>query len=579
MNTAQTAPLRTDRSPATAKVDNLLRQALKVSDPNDAQQIADGLLARFADEAGLLERERLGLPAARGAITSPSSASQLQPFSETSEALDELEIDLRQIQTDPATKDIHSELRGIAASIRSAASSGLSAAQLALDPVQRDRAFGARRTLSEHARTARYVGALSGGLNAMYRRLAKSCDIVSNLILVGCGEAMARGSVTRSSFVRSIPVSDLLARRDAAINALRNLIGLEEASIGASGWPRGLVAYRQLLDQMENDGQSDLRSMFNEVELSSRFDELIDLASSNNLDSMRAVGSVAARTVGLINRLISFANGAGISPESPPLASYLSALRLFADAFSTTSRGFRLVYIARPALLSYGVYDGQGNDPQAVTLPQIILLRNQLASQLDCHLGCDCKPETVREQIIYDKLLFEVDRAIDSIGLSSADAAAHAHTAREMAAGALISRIVSNANVPGIPETLFTLSGLFGWNNGLFATPNPVDVLRELCMQEEAEKSLSQLVNSLAAGCGSAALVRHNDPVGDPPYPPSRLVVAQLIDLAIAAVKNLHVDEDGKVIDYDCPSTAVGIPGDVASLLHGYVDGRSFDQA
>ena len=50
------------RSPVTAAVDNVLRRALKISDPNNADEVAKGLLARNPRDAARIRREQLGLP-------------------------------------------------------------------------------------------------------------------------------------------------------------------------------------------------------------------------------------------------------------------------------------------------------------------------------------------------------------------------------------------------------------------------------------------------------------------------------------------------------------------------------------
>jgi hypothetical protein len=116
-------------------------------------------------------------------------------------------------------------------------------------------------------------------------------------------------------------------------------------------------------------------------------------------------------------RLVAVGKGA-VGPESPPLTSFLEALTLFGDAFDSAG-GFRLMRIARPPILFYGLY-GNGNtvlDAADQTLLNLIIQRGLLADELDCFLQCACTPDGVICQIILDKILYDVDRAIDLYAL------------------------------------------------------------------------------------------------------------------------------------------------------------------
>lgn len=523
-NQSQAGSVALDRSPAAVKVDNLLRQALKVSDPYDAAQIAKGLRDHYAGEAGQLERERLGLPAVRGPMVVASAVQPGPAGQETQTALDELEIDLRQVTTDPGTKDYHPEMQGWARAIRAAANEGLATARLSLDPHQRDRAFAARRSLSEYARLSRYVGVLSSGLNNMYRSLAQCCDVVANLILVSCGEALANGGVIRSSFILQAPVSEMQMRRDAALNALRNLVGSTQYAHGPNEWPRGLEAYRQLMRRLDAAGLADLRALFAEANLGRMLDELIDMAASTNSNSLRALGATAQVTIDRINRLVAFcassgvatdATNGGISPESPPLASFLSALKMFAEAFEGANRGYRLVYIARPSLLTYGLYGGQGLDTETQTLLTLVLLRNRLAEQVDCISRCDCSIDAIRRQLRLDKLLFDTDRAIDyyAVGIDSPDQMPdEAETApgeiRAIAYGALMESYEALETALGQPDpavfaTLQRIADALGWPRGNVVPP-PFNNVPNL------DTALTPLV---ADGATRAQVVAHADAV------------------------------------------------------------------
>jgi hypothetical protein len=54
------SPASPYRSATSVTVDNLIRRALRVSDPQDPSQLAKALLDRFAGDAEQLRRERAG---------------------------------------------------------------------------------------------------------------------------------------------------------------------------------------------------------------------------------------------------------------------------------------------------------------------------------------------------------------------------------------------------------------------------------------------------------------------------------------------------------------------------------------
>jgi len=196
--TTTTFAARTNRSQRTIAVDNFLRKALRVSDPHDPSQIANALLSRYPEEADRDRREREGLsyasPSGRSAPAAPTvNAGTI----ELETARGDLERDLQSLTTLSQLKDITIEMTGWGRAIRQAASDGLSAARLALDANSRDTAMAARRNLSEYARLARFVGAMSDGSGLYFRKLAQSCDVLGALILVAMGDGLAASGITR----------------------------------------------------------------------------------------------------------------------------------------------------------------------------------------------------------------------------------------------------------------------------------------------------------------------------------------------------------------------------------------------
>ena len=94
---------------------------------------------------------------------------------------------------------------------------------------------------------------------------------------------------------------------------------------------------------------------------------------------------------------------------------FLEALQLFASAFDS-SGGFRLK-IARPPILFYGLYGNTGMDDADRRLVDIITRRGLLADALDCLAACDCDDERRVCQVLLDKVLCDLDRAIDLYAL------------------------------------------------------------------------------------------------------------------------------------------------------------------
>lgn len=396
-------------------LDNLIRRELKVSDPNDPQQIANALLERFKDDprAKAINQEAKGLPfllsmPSNGmpALQAPTSCA-----AELKQASDDVNRDLEELTSNSLLKNVTPEIRGWAQAVRSAIQEGTAAARFALDPRQRDKAFAIRRQLGDYARMARLVGALTPSANMAYRKFAQSLDEVASVLLVMMGEALSNVGFNGGRFLLQAPYSELQARRDAVIYALRNLTGATQQAYGPNDWPRGLDAYRVLFRILEDQGQGDLRALLIEHELSRTMDELIQRAAHGSADGLRALGSTAQLDLERFRRLVAIGDRA-VVPPSPPLTAFLEALQLFADAFEG-SGGFRLLRVARPPILFYGLYGTRTMDDSDRILLDLIIRRGQLADQLDCYLGCGCGADGVKCQAILDKILYDIDRAID----------------------------------------------------------------------------------------------------------------------------------------------------------------------
>ncbi|MDH5508420.1 MAG: hypothetical protein OEZ02_14455, partial [Anaerolineae bacterium] len=188
-------------------------------------------------------------------------------------------------------------------------------------------------------------------------------------------------------------------------------------------------------------------------------------------DDLRALGSTAHLALEQFQRLIRLGQRL-VDPESPPLASFFSAIQLFVDGFVNGAIGHRLLYVSRPAILSYGLYGFGEQDPATKRLLAITQARGNLANKLDCYLGCDCSKDQVKRQIMLDKILYDVDRAIDLYTLGSDDNGKGNPETRAAAFGFLIKRfIVLVSNNPNFVEeqslvdTLVDIQNLLWWTS------------------------------------------------------------------------------------------------------------------
>lgn len=408
------------RSPTSVTVDNVIRRSLRVADPTDPGQIAKALLNRFEGDAESLRRERAGLTGlVRSAAPAPVIIAGGSEKREAEEARQDLDRDLTALINESQLKDIQPEMRGWSSAIRSAATNGLAAARLALDSGERDRAFAARRILTDYARLARYLAAMTGCVPGLFCRLAQSCDNMGALILVSAGEALAASGVTSTSIILQSAASELQVRRESVLAALRNLQASAQETLSQSEWPRGLTALRQLHQALEANGATDLRAYLDEGYLANIFDEMIALASGRTGDGMRALGATSVVTTSQLERFLRVAQNLA-SPESPPLTNFLAAIQYFIDGFGAARSGHRLVFIARPPLLFYGLYGASRPDDVTRLLLELIDHRGRFAEALDCFCCCTCEEDSARAMVIGSKALYDIDRAIDVLAQAPA---------------------------------------------------------------------------------------------------------------------------------------------------------------
>jgi hypothetical protein len=457
-----TAPLAT-RSPQSVAVDNLLRRDLKIGDPGDPTQVAKGLLARYPDTADEMFRERAGLN--YGAVDLPppvsngggSSAGQ----TELALAQDYLERDINSLTNSSELKDIDVELKGWARAVRQAATDGLAAARLALDSTQNDRAMAARRVLGDYARLARYVGALSADTAPFFRHFAQSCDVMASLVLVAIGDGLAASGITRGTSLIRVAASELQSRRNAVIQAFRTITGTGLIPNGQDEYPRGLEAYRILTLQLESSGQSDLRTLLDESSLAAELDQLVDLAVGASPAGLRELTSASMVVMDRLTRLINACRAFDImpvlgqrlrpgTPEAPPMVYFASALQMFVDAFSITTGG-RLLYVARPPILAYGLYGAAGPDGATERLIQLTVARGLVAEQVDCFANCSCDQASIGLQVVLDFVVYRLDRAIDFYAAGYRPGATGQPEERASALVYFLDQAMKVLAAPGVP--------------------------------------------------------------------------------------------------------------------------------
>jgi len=521
-------------------LDNLIRRELRVGDPRNPEQVAKALLDRYQSNSRArgIAQEAQGLPfLSTPQAYAPAAVEHTATNIDLKQAMSDIDKDLQQLTGNNLLKDIAAELEGWSDGIRSAAEEGVNAARFGIDPRNRDRAFGIRRTLGDYARLSRLVGALTPSAMYEFRSLAQSIDEACAVILVMLGESMANNGFAGGRFLLQAPFTEMQTRRDACMHALQNLLGsLQYANINE--WGRGAHAYRYLFDALEAQGQGDLRALMTEHELGRVMDNLVRRAAHGSSEGLRALGSTAQVDLNRVYRLINFGYRL-VDPESPPLTSFLESLRLFADGFGPAG-GSRLLRVARPAIVHYGLYGNEEEQPADRRLVQMTIWRGRLAGQLDCFARCgtEAGAEAVPAQILLDKALYVVDRAIDlyavgteDLGLPEIRAAAYSYLIDALIEGDIkgvrddlvdtlntLSRTLRPKdptradrdvplNPPTLPKDWGTTVQQFRQrrrtNDELEESDFRFTQLlhQELCMQKSAEDRWERLVGQMAPSC------------------------------------------------------------------------------
>ena len=150
-------------------------------------------------------------------------------------------------------------------------------------------------------------------------------------------------------------------------------------------------------------------------------DTLITRARNGTADGLRALGVTAQIDIERFRRMAIVAPGAlsdelGRRDRSPPLEAYLQALDLFAETFKPAG-GLRLLRIARPPILYYGLYKTSQIEHDNA-LFDLVSARGTLAMIFDGLFPSNAA-RGVQPQVLLDMLLLELDRGIDLLALGS----------------------------------------------------------------------------------------------------------------------------------------------------------------
>ena len=579
---ASTRAFTGDRSPARAAVDNVMRRSLKISNPYDPAEVAKGLLARYGDEAERIKREQQGLP---------FSVMQAQPPSvpqtngtgrpEMRRASDAIEAALKELTTSPDLADIQPELSGWASMIRRACADGFASASYAIDASERDRAFGARRSLGEFGRLARYAAAVNACATDIYCRLAQACDLAANVMLVAIGDALGDAGITRSGGILQVTAATLESRRDGVVEALRNLLA-PNAIDDQDTLPRAQQAVLDIYEKLEEMGSPDLRVLLDEAYLARQLDDLIDLAAGSTSDGLRALGTASAVIVQRLERFLIIAEPI-VVPPAPPASVFFAELRLFTQGFEASRSGYRLPYLARSPLLVSGVAAGATFDQPTQTLLDIALDRTALADKIDC-LCCSCDAADAEELVLGAKVLFDVDRAIDLYGLGTHPTALGEAELRGAAYGLIIGTAATNGFADTeVVDLLEEIAAL------LEPVPVPISaadprVVEIVNLQIADEKRWGGLVSSIAPSCHQKLLFQDfvfmpGEPRPDPDEQgnPIGKLLAKMIKAADEAADTPPepLDFSGELADFRVTRTVEDSLAKIADRSNSYVSSGS----
>ncbi|WP_375754671.1 hypothetical protein [Corallococcus exercitus] len=420
-------------SSAKTKFDEFLRRQLGVSDARDPKAVVYALRKLYPTAAARLDDESRGQPIrvqvtpepALGLMTGTMDSPGQRRFRQERKALvDDLDIAANLA----ANRDFKAPVCGWRDSIVAELDEGEAAANLAVDPVSRDRAFYSVRKLGDNARVARLVAMLNPTVSPEFGRLAATIDETAMLLRILAGESLFRAGFDKGGTVFQVALQDLRQRREALINSLEQLTSTSIQE-GYDDWGDGQASYGKLLEQLRARGQSDLRSIVRPDAMSRLLDVLLNHAPRQQSEDMRGIASAVPVELIQLRRLRDVAgtlldtsttgfSGSGsrgvalnakVQGASAPLAAFVEALTLFIDAFDRPNAGARLLNLVLPAPLTFRDQTGKEQE-----LNDKFRERNDVQELIeDLLMDPSTSVEFWKELARLDRKLYHIDRIID----------------------------------------------------------------------------------------------------------------------------------------------------------------------
>jgi hypothetical protein len=402
-------------------IDEFLRRELRVGDPRNAREVVTALRRRYAADAARIDQESAGLPVLYQpqplALPPGPAAGDTPGTREERRVQADLESDLTALIDSRDNREWAPEIRGWRDTLVREFADGAVAARFAQDPAMRDRAFLAVRRLGEFARVARLVGVMHLALNCDYRRLAASLDDACDVIRILMGEALYNAGLSDGGLIIQVPLVDLRQRRDSLVLAVRRLAGLNEESFDGD-WGDDIAAYRALLDEVDRSNGPELKVYLREELLAPILDNLVSTVSRQDPEALRQLAATIPVEIARLKRLREIVTTLrlGTTVETSVAAALTlleQALQLFIDGFDNARSGARLIDLALPLPLAAHQADEEDAEARRI-LRELAGLRGDLAREVECFLSCcGCDVGELRCQVKLDKVLFDVDRAID----------------------------------------------------------------------------------------------------------------------------------------------------------------------
>ena len=403
-------------------IDEFLRRELRVGDPRNPRELVTALRRRYAGDAARIDQESAGLPVLYYqpqplALPPGPAAGDTPGTREERRVQADLESDLTALIDSRDNREWAPEIRGWRDTLLREFSDGAAAARFGQDPAMRERAFLAVRRLGEFSRVARLVGVMNLALNCDYRRLAASLDDACDVIRILMGEALYNAGLSDGGLIIQVPLVDLRQRRDSLVLGVRGLAGLDEEGFDGD-WGDDIAAYRRLLEELDRRNVPELKVYLREELLAPILDNMVSTVSRQDPEALRQLAATIPVEIGRLNRLREIASTLrlGTTIEAGVAASiskFEQALQLFIDGFARARSGARLIDLALPLPMAAQQADEEDADARRI-LREIVGLRGELARETECFLSCcGCDVDELRCQVKLDKVLFDVDRAID----------------------------------------------------------------------------------------------------------------------------------------------------------------------